>query len=169
MARAIKTGFGGKLRYMKLISACLCGLNCRYDGRNNEHPVFAEMLDSNQGITICPEALGGLPIPRLPAEIKGGTGEDVLQGKARVIDRQGNDVTEAFLSGAKKTLDIAREHQVELVILKSRSPSCGIGEIYNGSFSGQLQPGNGVTGALLKAHGLSVVSDEDYLKERGQR
>lgn len=153
---------------MILISACLCGLNCKYDGGNNEHPIFAEMLNRGEVITMCPEALGGLPIPRQPAEIINGTGSEVIDGCAQVIDCNGDDVTDPFLSGAKKALDMANEYQVNLVILKSRSPSCGVGQIYDGTFSHRLQDGHGVTAALLKAHGFPVVSDEEYLKERGK-
>lgn len=154
---------------MKLISACLCGLNCKYNGGNNEHPLFSEMLDRGEVVTICPEALGGLSIPRPAAEIDAGTGEDVLEGTARVINDQGDDVTDNFIIGARKTLDIAREWDVDLVILKSRSPSCGAGHIYDGSFSGHLREGNGVTAALLLKEGIPVVSDEELLKERGQQ
>lgn len=153
---------------MILISACLCGLNCKYDGGNNEHPLFAEMLDRGEVITVCPEVLGGLPIPRKAAEIINGTGYDVLEGKAQVVNRDGEDVTSSFLLGAKRTLELAREFDVSIVILKSKSPSCGVGQIYDGTFTRKLRDGCGVTAALLKENGFSVVSDVEYLKERGQ-
>lgn len=153
---------------MILVSACLCGLNCKYDGRNNEHPFFAEMLNRGDVITVCPEVLGGLPIPRKPAEIIQGTGSDVLAGTAQVIAHDGEDLTKFFVKGAQRSLELAQEHQVDLVILKSNSPSCGVGKIYDGTFTHQIREGHGVTAALLKENGLSVVSDLEYLKERGQ-
>lgn len=153
---------------MILISACLCGLNCKYNGGSNEHPVFADMLDRGEVVTVCPEVLGGLPIPRKPAEIINGTGYDVLEGTAQVISNDGEDLTTPFLLGAKRTLELAREYDVNLVILKSNSPSCGVGEIYDGTFSHRLREGCGVTAALLNENGFSVVSDVEYLKERGQ-
>jgi uncharacterized protein YbbK (DUF523 family) len=153
---------------MILISACLCGLNCKYNGGNNEHPMFTEMLDRGKVVTVCPEVLGGLPIPRKAAEISGGTGVDVLEGTAQVITNDGEDLTDYFITGAKRSLDLAKEFNVNLVILKSNSPSCGVGKIYDGTFTHQLQDGCGVTAALLKEKGFSVVSDVEYLKERGQ-
>jgi uncharacterized protein YbbK (DUF523 family) len=158
----------GEINIMILVSACLCGLNCKYDGGNNEHPIFAEMLDRGEVVTVCPEVLGGLPIPRKPAEISPGTGGDVLAGTAQVIARDGEDLTKFFVKGAQRSLELAQEHQVDLVILKSNSPSCGVGKIYDGTFTHQFKDGHGVTAALLKENGLSVVSDLEYLKERGQ-
>lgn len=153
---------------MILISACLCGLNCKYNGGNNEHPIFAEMLDRGEVVTVCPEVLGGLPIPRKAAEIAKGTGQNVLEGSAQVIASDGEDLTDHFITGAKRSLELAQEFQVNLVILKSNSPSCGVGKIYDGTFTHQLRDGCGVTAALLKESGFSVVSDAEYLKERGQ-
>lgn len=153
---------------MILISACLCGLNCKYNGASNEHPLFADMLDRGEVVTVCPEVLGGLPIPRKPTEIINGTGYDVLNGTAPVTSSDGEDFTIPFITGAKRTLELAREYDVNLVILKSNSPSCGVGKIYDGTFTHRLREGCGVTAALLKENGFSVVSDEDYLKERGQ-
>lgn len=153
---------------MILISACLCGLNCKYDGGNNEHPFFAAMLERGEVITVCPEVLGGLPIPRKAAEICRGTGQDVLEGRAQVIARDGEDLTQSFVVGAKRALELAQEYQVDLVVLKSNSPSCGVGKIYDGTFNHQLREGYGVTAALLKENGFPVVSEVEYLKERGQ-
>jgi uncharacterized protein YbbK (DUF523 family) len=137
---------------MILISACLCGLNCKYDGGNNEHPFFAAMLERGEVITVCPEVLGGLPIPRKAAEICRGTGQDVLEGRAQVIARDGKDLTQSFVVGAKRALEL----------------SCGVGKIYDGTFNHQLREGYGVTAALLKENGFPVVSEVEYLKERGQ-
>jgi len=153
---------------MILISACLCGLNCKYNGGSNEHQLFADMLDRGEVVTVCPEVLGGLPIPRKPTEIINGTGDDVLEGRAQVTSSDGEDFTAPFILGAKRTLELAKEFDVNLVILKSNSPSCGVGTIYDGTFSHRVREGCGVTAALLKKEGFSVVSDVEYLKERGQ-
>lgn len=147
-----------------LISACLCGYNCKYNGKNNFHPVFKELLDRGEVIPVCPEELGGLPTPRPPAEIRNGTGLDVLSGKAKVINTKGEDVSEFFIKGAYITLQKALENGAVYAILKSRSPSCGAGEIYDGSFNSVLRKGDGVTAALLKKEGIKIVTEEEYLK-----
>ena len=103
---------------------------------------------------ICPEVLGGLSIPREPAEIVGGVGEDVLDGHAKVITNNGIDVTEQFIKGAFETLKIAQELDATMVILKERSPSCGSSMIYAGEFNGTKKQGTGVTAALLKRNGI---------------
>jgi len=112
---------------------------------------------------MCPETSGGLSVPRLPCEITGGDGGGVIAGKARVINKNGEDMTSAFLDGAEQTLDTALKNQIDLVILKDHSPSCGVGEIYDGNFSGKLRTGDGVTAALLKKYGINVISDKEYL------
>lgn len=149
---------------MNIISACLCGYDCKYNGHNNFHPVFKELLDRGDFIPVCPEELGGLPTPRPPAEIINGTGIDVLLGKAKVINKNGDDVSKFFIKGAYITLKKALENGTVYAILKSRSPSCGSGQIYDGSFSGILREGDGVTSALLKQHGIKVITEEEYLK-----
>jgi len=127
------------------------------------------MLRAGKVIPVCPEQLGGLPTPRQPAEISGGTGEEVLSGQARVINKSRCDVSDSFLRGAKQTLKIAQAVNPPLVILKNRSPSCGVGEVYDGSFSSRLQSGDGVTAALLKAHGFDVIDDEAYLEQQNKK
>ncbi|SHG62080.1 Uncharacterized conserved protein YbbK, DUF523 family [Thermosyntropha lipolytica DSM 11003] len=149
---------------MNLISACLCGYNCKYNGKNNFHPLFKELLDKGEFIPVCPEELGGLPTPRPPAEIQNGTGIDVLKGKAKVINKKGEDVSSFFIKGAYITLQKAWEKGAVYAILKSRSPSCGAGQIYDGSFNSVLREGDGVTAALLKQHGIKVITEEEYLK-----
>ncbi len=149
---------------MILISACLCGARCRYDGSSNRHPVFVKLLKAKRAIPICPEQLGGLGTPRLPAEISEGSGEQVLSGQAKILNKSGQDVTNCFIRGAQETLHLAQAVGASLLILKSRSPSCGLGEIYDGSFTSCLRRGNGVTAALLKEHGYSIISDEEYLR-----
>lgn len=149
---------------MKIISACLCGMNCKYNGKNNFDPTFLELVKSGEIIPVCPEQLGGLPTPRLACEIAGGTGLDVLEGKARVLNKDGQDLTEHFMRGAEETLKFALACGATQAILQSRSPSCGCGQIYDGSFSNQLIDGDGITSALLKAHGIQVINEQDYIK-----
>jgi uncharacterized protein YbbK (DUF523 family) len=155
----------GDNRDMMLISACLAGKKCKYNGGDNLHPLFLRLVEEGQARLVCPEELGGLPVPRSPSEIRGGSGEDVLDGKARVINKQGEDVSRQFLAGADETLQIARQAGAAQVIFKSRSPSCGRGKIYDGSFSGKLCSGDGVATALLRRHGVEVISDEEYLQK----
>lgn len=154
---------------MKLISACLCGVHCKYNGGNNAHPYFISLLRGGKVIPVCPEQLGGLATPRLPCEIQGGGGIHVLEGKARVLTAYGEDKSAAFIRGAQETLLLARETGAAEAILKSRSPSCGVGQIYDGSFSSRLQYGDGVTTALLKQHGLHIISDEDIIGKSGEK
>lgn len=148
---------------MIMLSACLAGVNCKYNGGNNLHPSFKDLAKSGDVVLVCPEELGGLSIPRNPCEIAGGSGEDVLNGQARVINKNGEDVSCYFVKGAQAVLELARTHQADLVILRRRSPSCGCGLIYDGSFTSTLHAGDGVCAALLKQHGIKVISDDDYL------
>lgn len=105
-----------------LVSACLAGVNCKYSGGHNLVPAIAELVAKGKAVPVCPENLGGLKIPRPPAEIQGGNGRDVLAGRARVVDKEGKDVTAAFLRGAAATLAKAREIEAELVVLKEKAP-----------------------------------------------
>ncbi|HNX28682.1 MAG TPA: DUF523 domain-containing protein [Syntrophomonadaceae bacterium] len=150
---------------MKIISACLCGVNCKYNGSNNYIPHLKELAEKEEWLLLCPETIGGLPVPRLAYEIRGGTGIDVIAGYARVVDANGRDLTEFFLNGAYKVLVMAKNAGVDCAVLKSRSPSCGAGRIYDGSFKSILTDGDGVTAALLKLHNINVVNEEDYFKE----
>ncbi|MBN6187984.1 DUF523 domain-containing protein [Aneurinibacillus sp. BA2021] len=145
---------------MKIVSACLIGCECRYDQKDNRVSEVEAFVKDGKAIPVCPEQLGGLPTPRNPAEIVGGDGFDVLDGKAKVIDNKGNDVTNLFLQGARQALHMAQTVHAKEAILKERSPSCGSTFIYDGSFSGTKQKGVGVTAALLMRHGLSVRSEE---------
>ncbi len=149
---------------MKLVSACLLGHNCKYNGGNNLNLHLVRLLKDEEIIPICPEELGGLPTPRAACEIINGSGNEVLLGKCRVHNKEGLDLTAEFLEGAEKTLDEAKKLGADMAILKSRSPSCGVGKIYDGSFSSTLKDGDGVTAALLKQFGLKVISDEEYIK-----
>ena len=141
-----------------MISACLLGVPCRYDGGHSRNETALQRKETYQLIPVCPEESGGLPTPRPPAEIVGGDGNDVLDGKAKVMTADGVDVTEAYLRGAHHALAVAQTHDAKHVILKARSPSCGCGNIYDGTFSGTLTSGDGVTTALLKRHGITVTS-----------
>jgi uncharacterized protein YbbK (DUF523 family) len=142
---------------MIFVSACLAGVACRYDGQSKGLNRVTELVKRGEAKVFCPETLGGLPIPRTASEIVGGDGLDVLEGRARVMGRDGADRTEEFLAGAYATLELCRKHDVREVWLKAKSPSCGVGRIYDGSFSGILRTGDGVTAALLRRNGISVV------------
>jgi uncharacterized protein YbbK (DUF523 family) len=120
-------------------------------------------FDEKKAIPICPEVLGGLSIPREPAEIVGGEGEHLLDGHAKVITNNGIDVTEQFMKGANETLKIALDLKATMVVLKERSPSCGSSMIYSGEFNGNKKRGTGVTAALLKRNGIQVLSEENFM------
>ncbi|WP_114570698.1 DUF523 domain-containing protein [Exiguobacterium flavidum] len=142
----------------RAFSSCLLGCECRYDGRGALAPDAQSLFTQGGGISICPEQMGGLSTPREPAEIVGGDGFDVLDGKARVMTRSGDDVTDAFLRGAQEALAILKSTGVTEVWLKQKSPSCGSLEIYDGSFSGEKRTGVGVTTALFSREGLTIHS-----------
>ncbi len=139
---------------MILVSACLAGIPCRYDGGSSPEPEIQMLVARGVAVPFCPEVAGGLPVPRPPAEISGGDGRDVLEGRAKVLREDGVDVTEAFLQGAFKALELARRLGVNRAILKARSPSCGVSLIHDGSFTGSLREGMGVTAALLWKEGI---------------
>ena len=144
-----------------LVSACLLGRACRYDGGHCRHEGVVRFLAGRVIVPVCPESLGGLVIPRPPAEIAGGDGRDVLAGRARVLDREGRDVTAAFRRGAEATLARAEACGAKAAILKERSPSCGVRWIYDGTFSRTLRPGLGVAAALLAGRGIVLASEEE--------
>ena len=148
---------------MILISACLLGINCKYSGGNNKNPRLISLLQDEKLIAVCPEELGGLPTPRLPAEITGGNARDVLQGKAKVCLKDGTEVTQEFVKGAEKTKQIACDHSIKLAIMKERSPSCGVNSVYDGTFSGKVILGSGISTTLLKDLGIKVISEETPL------
>ncbi|WP_338752933.1 DUF523 domain-containing protein [Bacillus sp. FJAT-52991] len=148
---------------MILISSCLAGEAVRYDGAHCLDQPLKKLIEEGKAVMACPEVMGGLPIPREPAEIIGGDGQDVLEGKAQVVTKSGKDVTDMFIKGAYRMLEKAKEVQANVVILKENSPSCGSSMIYNGEFSGKKIAGNGVTAALLKQHGFRVISETDTI------
>lgn len=149
-----------------LVSACLAGRACRFDGSANKDDEVSRLVATGRAVLVCPEEDGGLGTPRPPAEIVGGDGWDVLAGRARVVTGDGTDVTQQYLDGAAKALEAARRTGAETAILKARSPSCGKGQIYDGSFRRTLAKGDGVTVALLKANGIAVVTDEEVEPRR---
>lgn len=140
------------------MSACLAGVPCRYDARSKTSDEVAELVQGDAAAVVCPEMAGDLSVPRRPAEIVGGDGDDVLDGRARVVDDHGRDVTAAFLAGAEQALEQAQRVGARTAVLTDRSPSCGSREIYDGTFAGARRPGIGVTAALLVRHGIEVRS-----------
>jgi uncharacterized protein YbbK (DUF523 family) len=144
-----------------LISACLAGRACRFDGSSNQDDQVGRLIAEGHAVLVCPEVDGGLGTPRPPAEIVGGDGSDVLAGRARVATEQGRDVTDAYLAGARLALEACVSSGARVAILKARSPSCGTGSIYNGTFSRTLVAGEGVTAALLREHGIEVLTEEE--------
>jgi len=138
-----------------LISACLLGVNCRYDGGNCLNVEAIRRADSRWIIPVCPEQLGGLPTPRASADIVAGDGGDVLDGRSRVLTDDGTDVTPQFIRGAHEVLRVAERLDAGKAVLKQRSPSCGCGQICRG---GRILTGDGVTTALLKREGIQVIS-----------
>lgn len=141
---------------MFLVSACLCGINCKYNSGNNVSSYISELVSLGKAIPICPEVLGGLPIPRPCCEI-------VVDsfGTKKVFNKDGADVTKEFIIGAEKTLQIAKIAGIDTAILKSKSPSCGCISIYDGTFSGTLIKGKGITAELLEANGIRVYDEND--------
>ena len=137
-----------------LVSACLLGIRCKYSGGDNLCPQVAALRDQYQLVPVCPEQLGGLPTPRAPAERRGD----------QIITTDGRDVTAEYQKGAEEALRLARLFNCQAAVLKARSPSCGCGEIYDGTFTGTRVPGDGVTAALLRDSGLTVLTEEDLDK-----
>jgi len=145
-----------------LVSACLAGVLCKYNGTYNDVPEIIRMVEQGKAVPVCPELLGGGGVPREPNEITGGDGHDVLEGKARVITSSGQDCTDMFVLGAQKVLEKAKMLGVRAAILKERSPSCGSNVIYDGNFSGNKMPGMGVTAAILERAGIKVYSENNF-------
>ena len=141
--------------YRYLISACLCGQACRYDGQARPATALARLVEQGLALSICPEVDGGLPIPRTPCEHQAG----------RVIDQNGQDRTQAYQAGAEHALALAQKYHITTAILKERSPSCGSSQIYDGTFSHTRIPGMGITAELLRQNGITVYSEENYPPE----
>lgn len=144
---------------MYLVSACLVGINCRYDAKNSKNDWITELVNQGKAIPVCPEQLAGLPTPRNCCEIC-----SYDDGDRKVISNDGRDLTQEFILGAEKTLEIAKNNNIKSAILKSKSPSCGCGLIYDGTFTGQLIEGNGLTTELLLQNGIKVITEKDLDK-----
>lgn len=140
--------------YEYIVSACLCGENCRYDGKSTLSESIKKLVDEGKAIMVCPEVDGGLLIPRHPCEIR----------NTKVVNCHSEDKTEEFISGAKKVLELAKKHNIKKAILKEKSPSCGSSFIYDGTFSRKLIKGQGITTELLRENGIEVISDEEFDK-----
>ena len=136
-----------------MVSACLLGENCKYNGGNNLNPDLLRLLSGHTVIPVCPEVLGGLPVPRIPAEIVNGA----------VVNREGISVDDAFRRGAEKALELAAAERPDLIILQSRSPSCGARQVYDGTFSGTLVRGKGVFAEMVANAGFRVMDAEEVL------
>ena len=137
-----------------MVSACLLGTNCKYSGANNYNEKVIEFVKGHEVIPVCPEVAGGLPTPRTPCEIVNGI----------VTNADGESKDKEFRAGAAKCLEMAKEKEIDLAILQSRSPSCGVNQIYDGTFSGTRIPGSGIFASLLKENGFKVIDLEDIDK-----
>ncbi|WKK99739.1 DUF523 domain-containing protein [Paenibacillus amylolyticus] len=146
-----------------LVSSCLAGVACRYNGTASLDKKIQELVEQEQAKMVCPELLGGFSTPREPAEIISGTGKDVLAGTAKVIEKSGKDVTELYIKGAYQTLEWAKKLNVSCVVLKEFSPSCGTQMIYDGNFANHKVIGEGVTSALLRQEGYTVISENEWM------
>lgn len=146
------------MRY--LISACLCGQNCRYDGGSFDYPALRRLVDEGIAIPFCPECAGGLPTPRTPCEIV-----RAPDGTHTVISRTGVDCTTEYYRGAELALGLCREHGLVGAILKDGSPSCGVTRIYDGTHTGHCIAGQGVTAALLDENGVALYTELDLPTE----
>jgi len=145
------------LKQRILMSACLAGLQTRYDGSSDLFPGLTDLSKQNLIIPVCPEILGGLGIPRSPCRFSGGDGKKVLEGRARVIDRDGIDRTSAFVKGAKETLRVVEMVSPQIIYFREGSPSCGLHRV---DMDGERQQGCGVTAAVLERTGIPIVSVE---------
>ena len=142
-----------------LVSACLLGVGCRYDGQSKAHPLARALCEKHHVVPVCGEIFGGLPTPRPPAEICG----------QRVVTREGADVTEAYRRGAEAAVQLARLTGAQAAVLKERSPSCGSGQIYDGTFTKTLTQGDGLTAQMLKKHGITVYGESQIEELIGSR
>ncbi len=149
-----------------LVSSCLLGFRVRYDGSDRAvaHRLWQTWMGEGRLVPLCPEVSAGLPVPRPPAEIRGGCGKAVLAGSAVVVEEGGRDVTEAFVLAANNALALVRQHGLRVAVLTDGSPSCGGRFIYDGTFSGRRKAGEGVVAARLRQHGVKVFSESEITK-----
>lgn len=137
-----------------IISACLLGMNCRYDGNGFQTDIYSKLKDKVNLIPVCSEQMGGLTTPRLPVEIK----------NSMAVNKSGEDCSEQFKKGAEEVLNIAKMYNCKIAILKSNSPSCGFNKIYDGTFSGKLIDGDGITSELLHRNGIKIFNEKNFEK-----
>lgn len=149
---------------MILVSACLLGIKCRYNGTTSSNSALLDLAAGGHVIPVCPEQLGGCSTPRCQSEIRDGNGAGVLAGECHVVSITGEDMTDRFIKGAQETLKLAKACGVKKAILKARSPSCGFGRIYDGTFTGKLIDGNGVTAELLHQNGIEITTEETFIE-----
>jgi len=151
-------------KYNYLVSACLAGIRCTYNANHKLKKKIQRLTEDGMAIAICPEILGGSKVPRRVCEIQGGDGYDVLDGSAKAIECSGRNISKVLIKGARRALGAAKRYGITKAILKSKSPSCGCGRIYDGTFTRRLIKGDGVTTALLRRNGISIFTekDEDY-------
>jgi uncharacterized protein YbbK (DUF523 family) len=135
------------------VSACLAGERCRYDGNTNEIPEIRKLVEEGKAVPVCPEVWGGLPVPRIPSERRG----------TMVINREGTDVTEAYMKGSRQALETCLKEGCQTAVLKARSPACGHGRIYDGTFTKTLIDGNGTFADMLEEHGINVMTEEEFI------
>lgn len=150
---------------MILVSACFIGLDTKYSGGSNANNLLMEYCKKGVFIPVCPEQIGGLGTPRTPSEITGGSGEDVISGKARVVDCNGMDRTYEYIKGAGEVLKLINLFPINAAILKEKSPSCGSKYIYDGTFKGKIREGQGVTSALLRKNNIPVFSERELTED----
>ncbi len=146
---------------MLIVSACLVGVNCKYNGGNNDNTKVKEFLKDKKYIIVCPEQLGGLTTPRKPSEIDKIDGREVLKGNSKVISCDNKDVTNNFIDGAKESLKIAKMFDCNKALLKEGSPSCGCNLIYDGTFTNNKISGMGVTASLFVENNIEVFSEKE--------
>lgn len=138
-----------------LVSACLWGEKCRYNGSSVE--VKFDFNDADI-LKVCPELLGGLSVPREACEIVNGTAQDVINGSSKIIGISGNDYTKEYLLGTNRAIELVKKHKIEIAYLKQNSPSCGYGKVYNGKFQGEKIDGNGIFAEKLKELGIKIIA-----------
>lgn len=143
---------------MILISACLAGSKCRYDGQAKTDVRLKKLVQEGKAVAVCPEVLGGLSVPRLPCEIRNG----------RVYRKDGADITDAYVTGSRKALEICRQNHCTKAILKEKSPACGVHLIYDGSFHGKTVRGHGVLASMLMEEGIPCFSEYDEKEKKNE-
>jgi uncharacterized protein YbbK (DUF523 family) len=147
---------------MILVSACLAGIKCRFDAEDRLDARIKMLVDNKAAISVCPEVLGGRKIPREPVEITGGDASGVIDGRAQVKDREGVDHTSAVLTGVNRVLDVIKKNNITIAVLKTKSPTCGCGQVFDGTFSGTLKAGNGVLAEALIREGVRVMTEKTF-------